>query len=171
MKITRSWAMPNKNTFEIKPIKEMIDKYRFGVSVGPFANKNRIATITNDLDPQYDTDHNLDALDFLKAIESDSIDTVLFDPPYSPRQVSECYKSLNQTVNMATTQSSFWANLKIEISRITRSNGIAISCGWNSGGVGLKYGFEIIEILLVPHGSNHYDTIVTVERKAQTRLF
>ena len=52
MKITRSWAMPNKNTFEIKPIKEMIDKYRFGVSVDPFANKNRIATITNDLDPQ-----------------------------------------------------------------------------------------------------------------------
>lgn len=35
MKINRIWAMPNKNTFEIKPIKEMIDKYRFGVSVDP----------------------------------------------------------------------------------------------------------------------------------------
>lgn len=29
---------------------------------------------------------------------------------------------------------------------------------------------EIIEILLVPHGSNHYDTIVTVERKTQQNI-
>ena len=27
MKISRSWAMPNSNTFEIKPIKELISKY------------------------------------------------------------------------------------------------------------------------------------------------
>lgn len=32
-------------------------------------------------------------------------------------------------------------------------------------GVLEKYGFEIEEILLVPHGGWHNDTIVTVERK------
>lgn len=31
--------------------------------------------------------------------------------------------------------------------------------------MGLKRGFEIVEILLVAHGSNHNDTIVTVEKK------
>ena len=66
---------------------------------------------------------------------------------------------------MQTTQSSFWGNLKKEIARITKNNGIAISCSWNSGGVGKKYGFEIIEIFLVPHGGWHNDTIVTVEQK------
>ena len=27
MTIERKWAMPNKNTFEVKPIKELISKY------------------------------------------------------------------------------------------------------------------------------------------------
>lgn len=38
-------------------------------------------------------------------------------------------------------------------------------------GIGLKRGFEMIEILLVPHGGSKNDTIVTVERKSQHKLF
>lgn len=165
MLIRRVWAMPNKHTFDIKPIKELIEKYYHTNSIDPFANKSRIATITNDLDPQYDTDYNLDALEFLKLFDTDSIDLVLYDPPYSPRQVSECYKALGKTVNMQTTQSSYWGNQKKEISRIVKKDGIVITCGWNSGGIGKTKGFEIIEILLVPHGGWHNDTIVTVEKK------
>lgn len=158
--------MPDKNTFDIKPIKELIEKYiPNGTIIDPFANKNKIATITNDLDTQYDTDYHLDALDFLKLYDDKSVDMVLYDPPYSPRQVSECYKKLGHTVNMQTTQASYWSNQKKEISRIVNRNGIVITCGWNSGGIGKKYGFEIVEILLVPHGGWHNDTIVVVERK------
>lgn len=58
--------MPNKNTFSIKPIKEVIEKYETGFIIDPFANINKIATVTNDLDIQFDTDYHLDALDFLK---------------------------------------------------------------------------------------------------------
>lgn len=60
--------MPNSNTFEIKPIKELIDKYTYGLVIDPFANKNKLANITNDLDEQYDTDYHMDALDFLKNL-------------------------------------------------------------------------------------------------------
>ena len=166
MKIDRKWCMPNKNTFDISPIKELIDKYMVdGVVIDPFANKNKIATITNDLDEQYDTDYHMDATDFLKIFEDNSVDMVLYDPPYSPRQVSECYKKLGKTVNMQTTQASYWSNQKKEIGRILKPNGIVITCGWNSGGIGKKYGMEIQEILLVPHGGWHNDTIVTVEKK------
>jgi hypothetical protein len=163
----RIWQMPNKNTFEIKPIANLIHKYNSKklLSVDPFANKNKIAKITNDLDKSFDTDFNLDALDFLKKIKTNSVDLVLFDPPYSPRQVSEVYKKLNKTVNWETTQSSFWSNLKDEIYRITRKNSIVISFGWNSNGIGKKRDFEIIEILLVAHGGSHNDTICVVERK------
>ncbi len=160
--------MPNKHTFGIKPIKELIHRYAGevnGVIIDPFANKNKIANITNDLDPQYNTDYNLDALDFLKLFDDNSVDMVLYDPPYSPRQVSECYRALDMTVNMQTTQSSYWGNQKKEVSRIIKKGGIVITCGWNSGGIGKTNGFEIIEILLVPHGGIHHDTIVTVERK------
>lgn len=165
MKINRVWAMPNKNTFDIKPINDLINKYAFGTIIDPFANKNKIGTITNDLDEQYDTNYHMDALDFLKMFKDEIIDTVLYDPPFSPRQVSECYKKLGKSVNMETTQASYWSKQKEQIGRIVKSNGIVITCGWNSGGIGKKYGFEIIEILLVAHGGWHNDTIITVERK------
>ena len=157
--------MPNSNTFEIKSIKELIDKYTYGLIIDPFANKNKLANITNDLDEQYDTDYHMDALDFLKKFDDNSVDCVLYDPPYSVRQVSEVYRKLGHSVNMETTQASYWSKQKKEIGRIVNRGGIVISCGWNSGGIGKKYGFEILEILLVPHGGAHNDTIVTVERK------
>jgi len=165
MKIQRAWAMPNSNTFSIQPIREIIDKYKFGTIVDPFANTNKIATITNDLNPDYDTDYHMDATEFLAMLEDESVDTVLYDPPYSPRQVAECYKQFGKTVNMATTQASYWSKQKDEIERITRMGGYCITCGWNSGGIGQKHGFEIVEILMVAHGGWHNDTIVTVERK------
>lgn len=169
MIINRIWSMPNSKTFEIKPIKELINRYIKSnyTIIDPFANSNKIANITNDLDENYNTDYHMDALEFLKIFDDNSIDMVLYDPPYSPRQVSECYKKLNKTVNIQTTQSSYWSNQKKEISRIVKPNGIVITCCWNSGGIGKKYGFEIEEILLVPHGGWHNDTIVTVDKKVK----
>ena len=82
MEINRVWSMPNSNTFSIKAIGELINKYKSGVIIDPFANSNKFATITNDLDPQYDTTYHMDALDFLKMFDDESVDVVLFDPPY-----------------------------------------------------------------------------------------
>ena len=164
--LERIWAMPNKNTFEIKPIHNLIiDELTDGVWIDPFANRNKLATITNDLSTEYNTDYHLDALDFMKLFESESIDGVLYDPPYSPRQVSECYNNVGLNVTWDTTKASFWGNHKREISRIVKIGGKVITFGWNSGGIGYKYGFEIQRILLVPHGGWHNDTICTVEIK------
>lgn len=166
MVIDRVWAMPNRYTFSIKPIAELIEMYRpSGLSLDPFANNSRFADITNDLDPDCTSDYHMDAEDFLKQFAADSVSMVLYDPPYSSRQVSECYKKLGYTVNMETTQNSYWRKQKEQISRIVRPDGIVITCGWNSGGIGMKYGFEKEHIRLIPHGGNHYDTIIVVERK------
>jgi hypothetical protein len=169
--ISRVWEMPNSNTFDIRCINKLIMKYINDiddpnmVSVDPFANKNRIAKITNDLDPEMGCDFSMDALDFLYGLSDNSIDILLYDPPYSTRQVSECYKKMGKTVNMQTTQSSFWGNLKKEIARKMKKNGIVISFGWNSNGIGKTLNFEQLEILLVAHGGIHNDTICVVERK------
>lgn len=165
MIINRTWQMPSSRTFRIKPIKDLIEKYANGIIIDPFANESKIASITNDLDPKYDTDYHMDALEFLQMFADNSIDTVLYDPPYSPRQVSECYTKLGNTVNIKTTQSSYWSKQKEQIGRIVRPGGVVITCSWNSGGIGKKYGFEIEEILLVAHGGWHNDTIVVVDRK------
>ena len=168
MIINREWAMPNKNTFSIKPIHELIEKYLAGdVIIDAFANSNKLANYTNDLDESFDTDFHMEAIDFLQSFSDNSVDCALNDPPYSPRQVSECYKKLGKTVNMETTQASYWSNLKKEYGRIVKLGGIVITCSWNSGGIGKKYGFEIEEILMVAHGGWHNDTIVVVERKVR----
>jgi hypothetical protein len=171
MKIKRSWSMPNKDTFSIKPIGELIGRYINHPALfvaDPFCNGKRWCdgTVTNDLDESLDADFHLDALDFLKSLSGESMDVILFDPPYSPRQVSECYKKLGKTVNMQTTQASYWGNMKKEIARVLATGGVCLTFGWNSGGIGKKYGMEIEEILMVAHGGWHNDTIVTVDRKS-----
>ncbi len=164
--IQRQWAMPSKNTFDIKPVKELIQsELTNGTWIDPFANQNKLATITNDLNPDFDTDYHMDALDFLKTFQNESVDGVLYDPPYSPRQVTECYQGVGINVTSETTRASFWGNQKKEISRIVKPGGKVITFGWNSGGIGRKYGFEITRILMVPHGGWHNDTICTVEVK------
>ena len=125
IRFERVWAMPNSNTFDIPPIRKLIDEEvdTTLLWIDPFANTNRIARITNDLNPEYGTQYNMDALDFLKMFDDESVDGVLYDPPYSPRQVSECYKGVGMNVTNRTTQASFWSNHKKEISRIVKSGG------------------------------------------------
>ena len=167
MIIQRKWAMPNKWTFQIHPIKQLLDKY-VGDGVGwidPFAGNNSPAEFTNDLNPHTSAKLHLDAVDFIKTLDSSIIKGCLFDPPYSSRQVSECYKMVGKKVTSLDTSSHFWKVLKDDISTKLSSGGLVISCCWNSNGFGINRGFELIEILLVAHGGFHNDTIVTVERK------
>jgi hypothetical protein len=166
--IERTWAMPSKNTFTIKPIKELLKGYILPqmISCDPFAGFNSPAVHKNDLNKSTLVEWNLDALDFLKIWPKNTMDSVLYDPPYSPRQVKECYKNLGiAKFDTRQTRADYWKDIKDEITRITRPNGIVISFGWNSNGIGKTRGFELIEVLLVAHGGAHNDTIVTVERK------
>ncbi len=164
MIINRIWAMSNKFTFRIKPIKELLDRYtNIGQWCDPFAGENSPAKIQNDLSGK--VEFNMDAIDFLKSRVNYSFDGVLLDPPYSMRQVSEHYKKAGIKITGWHTSMGWGASLKNEASRILKPNGIVICFGWNSMGLGKNRGFKIIEILLVPHGGNKNDTIVTVEQK------
>lgn len=166
MRFSRVWAMPSSATFTIKPIAELLTRYVVsGVWADPFAGSNSPAQITNDLDSKAPVLCHTDALQFLRGLDSCSVDGVLFDPPYSVRQLSECYHRLGVSVDQTTTRPNFWTNIKGEIARVVRVGGNCISFGWNSGGVGRKHGFDLVEVLLVPHGGIHNDTIVTVEVK------
>lgn len=147
MIIERKWAMPNKRTFQIGPIKE------FMLSEG----------VDNAwLDP-FPYPYKQDALEYLKTIESNSVLGVLFDPPYSPRQLKECYDELGMSLH--DTKSSVWSTWKDEIARVIRVGGRCISYGWSTNGLGINRGFRLDRILLVAHGGSHNDTIVTLETK------
>lgn len=174
MQIDRTWSMPKKETFSIKPIKELLQReIGDGIWIDAFARNSNLSNskskvITNDLNPEYDTDYHMDAYDFFKLFDSNSLDGVLYDPPYSLRQVSECYKGVGINVTKETTQSSWRSKHLDEIMRILKPGGKVICFGWNSSGVGKNRGFELSNILLVAHGGSHNDTIVTVETKTKS---
>jgi hypothetical protein len=168
--ITRRWAMPNSRTFTIKPIRELLLKYAKGIVIDPFANEGSIRRfldceryVNNDLDIDYDCDYHLDALDFLRLFDDKSVDVILYDPPFSPRQVVECYKKFDKTVSIQDMNGLFYSRLRSEIMRILKPGGAIISCGWHSNGIGKKYGFKLAEVLMVAHGGRHNDTLITVE--------
>lgn len=115
------------------------------------------------MNPEKPAKFHLHAKDFAAQLEG-TYKGVLFDPPYSLRQVKECYDKIGVKLFQEDTQ-RFPQNVKEPIASKIITGGIAITFGWNSQGFGKKLGFEMIEILLVPHGRSHNDTIVTVERK------
>ena len=170
MVMARAWAMPDPNTFSIPPIAAVLDRWLAGrhVIVDPFARESLRGTVRNDLAPTMPTEYHLEATAFCQAIRAAGClaDGVLFDPPYSPRQISESYKAVGLSVGMAETQNGrFYKAVRDELDQVLLPGGVAISCGWNSSGFGTTRGYEIVEILLVAHGGAHNDTIVTVEVK------
>ena len=169
-KMSRVWAMPNNHTFRIKPVRELIERwFTGGLWLDPFALDSPFADrcVTNDLWPEANTNHHLESLEFLRLFDSGSVDGVLFDPPYSVRQLQECYNQVGRKVHQSDTQSSFYGDRKKEVARVVKPGGRVLCFGWNSGGVGKTNGFRLLEVLLVPHGGPHNDTVCTVEEKAE----
>lgn len=165
--------MPSRWTFTIKPIAELLSRY-VGDGKGwvdPFCGETSPAEYKNDLNPENKhTASHLDANDYLSSFKSNSMNGVILDPPYSPRQVSDCYKGIGKEVTSIDTQGRPLMRIRNASARIIKPGGFAIVCGWNSCGLGKAFGFEMIEILLVSHSIIVNDTIVTVERKIQGNL-
>lgn len=173
----RQWAMPNGETFTIKPIRNLVRDevlaaqeraHGDAIILDPFAREAKYGTITNDLNPEYSTDFHMDGLEFMRQQPDDSVDLVLYDPPYSITQATQLYKSYGKDkLEVSVSNMAYWARCKDEIARVLKVGGVALCCGWNSNGLGKGRGFELERILMVPHGGSKNDTIVTVERKAR----
>lgn len=167
-KIERIWAMPNKWTFTIKPIKKLLaDEIEGGLWCDPFAGEHSPADVKNDLSGK--CEFTMDALEFLKTRRDKEFDGVLLDPPYSITQARQCYEGRGmELLKVKPTSMEYWGNVKSEIARITKPGGKVICFGWTSMGIGKNRGFIMRRILLVPHGGSKNDTIVTVETKNDT---
>lgn len=162
--------MPNGDTFSVPPIGAFVRSYLDAatVSVDPFARNKRWATHTNDLNTATQAEHHMDAEKFLLMLAAQGVkaDLVIFDPPYSPRQISECYKSVGLEVGMKETQSALlYQRVRNAIVPLLTDDAIVLSFGWNTVGMGKKHGFAIEEILLCCHGGAHNDTICMAERR------
>lgn len=169
MKISRVWAMPNKDTFSVKPIGEFVRRFleKSKVSVDPFSRNKRWATHTNDLNPNTTAEYHMECETFLFFLICCGVkaDLIILDPPYSPRQVKECYDSIG--LKMAQTDAMGGAARKRRralIEQIAEPGATVLTFGWDTNGMG-KNGWKIDEILLVAHGSDHNDTICMAESR------
>ncbi len=168
-KLARAWSMPNKYTFKIAPIDELLNRYVLSQGAGwidPFCGHSLRAQYRNDIDPKnsFALERKC-ALEFLKGLTG-QFEGCLFDPPYSPRQMSEAYKLIGRKAAEQDTQNArFYSKCRDMIEPLIKPGGIVISFGWNSTGMGKNRGFQKVEVLLVNHGAAINDTIVVVEKK------
>lgn len=167
--------MPSADTLSIKPIHQWAKLLLTGCEtiVDPFARNSRIANWRNDLSPDTAAEYHLDAEDFLVWLGKEKgvvADAVIFDPPYSPRQISECYQGVGKSVTTKDTQSAaLYRRVRNAAHNILRPGGIVLSFGWNSVGMGVSRGYEMFDMLIVCHGGAHNDTICVAERKPSSK--
>ena len=166
VEINRVWAMPNKWTFAVPPIAALLEKYAF-LGLGwadPFAGKSQFAEFRNDLNPENQQPSQREAMQFMSDFSDNSLDGVIFDPPYSLTQVSRSYNDMGLQFKGKENPTGGFPKVRDHIARTVRPGGYCISFGWNTVGIGKKRGFEIVEILIVSHGGNRNDTLCTVEQ-------
>lgn len=160
------WAMPSRWTFTIPPVADFLARHLDGrsVIVDPFAGQSDVATHRNDLGRG-----GIDAEAYcLGLLESGLVaDAIVFDPPYSPRQIAECYASIGRKCETKDTQNAaLYARVRRPLADLLRPGGVALSFGWNSAGFGNGWTRE--EVLLVQHGGAHNDTICVAQRKPES---
>lgn len=162
--------MPNADTFSVKPIGDFVRRYLVNsrVSIDPFARNGMLATHRNDLDPTTTAQHHMDAEDYLRMMAAEGVraDLVIHDPPYSPTQMRRVYAGSGLVRDGGgTINSELYSRVRSAIPAVLTSDGIVLSFGWSSAGMGKKHGFELIEILMVCHGGAHNDTICIAEKR------
>jgi len=166
--------MPASDTFDCKPIREMVKRYlrKSKVSIDPFARNKRWATYTNDMNPETEAEYHMDACDFLQILLNKGVqaDLIIFDPPYTLRQAQECYQQFGKWTLKESQNAIRWTKEKAMCHELLQSCGHFLHFGHSSNGLGEKYQMKIVELLLVAHGGAHNDTICLAEHKTAHQM-
>ncbi len=140
----RAWAMPSGRTFSIGPIRRFISQWSLpGRALDIFPYVPPGSSIKRD------------GLDLLRSYAAASVNTVLYDPVYSRRQLHELYKIKGTAYKQ---HPRYFKDVEQEIARVTRRGGRCLKFMWNSKSLP---GFRAVGGLLVAHGAQHNDTICT----------
>jgi len=169
MKFSRKFTMPSCDTFSMAPLADLACEVigPGNTVVDPFARNCRIGTICNDINPDTKAEYHMDAIDFLKTLKPDTADVVLVDPPYSPRQISECYKAIGRKFTMQDAHNAIFNKcIRKAVDRIAKQSAKIIWCGWSTVGMTEAMGWKLNQVLILTHGGGHNDTLITVWERA-----
>ena len=137
-----------------------------GEIIDPFARNCKWGTIRNDMDKNIKTVHyNLESVQFMQIMKTNSAKIVLFDPPFSPSQ-SKKYE-LGDT-NLYASGNGRIGKLSREIERVLIPGGIMLKLGYNSSRP--TKNFDLINLIVVNFGGTRNDVIVSIWKKNTTTL-
>lgn len=156
---THSWSCFDQIWRETRP------QDTHSVIVDPFARDCPYGgEWTNDLNPHTKAKHHLDALEFLKLIQSNYADMVIFDPPFSSTQEERKY---GESSNIYTEPGRV-SDLMFEIERILKPGGVLLKFGYNSTRHQSSFTFQ--QGWIINFGGNRNDVIATNWVMNQTSL-
>lgn len=165
MKFNRVRENLSRWTFDIPSVAQLLGRYVSGGKgwADPFAADSRFAEWTNDLNPRARAQYHMEAEDFIREVLPSGLNGIIFDPPYSKRQISECYTGIGLKATQEDTSELFYNRVKRAFENKVRPGGWCISMGYSTRGV---YGWEDIELLdVVANNDGAYDILVLVQRK------
>jgi hypothetical protein len=148
-----------------------------GLAVDGFARESFVndleCFITNDLNPAFNCDYNLEWKDFAYTIQERGYqpDLVFFDPPYSLRQLKDHYDGIGKDLELWQTH-NMWRAGKDAIASCMPVGSRVVSFGWTTAGFGQKRGFEKVAIYVFEQVAREerYALLVTIEEKVQHTL-
>lgn len=150
---------PKRYTFEMPKLKKWVESWCEGEVLNLFAGKTllRASEYRVDIDQDMPADWHGDAYDFVTTTDM-KFDTIILDPPYNLRKAREKYEGRH--IGSLT-------KIKNELDGVIRPNGLILSLGYDSTGMGKKRGYRKIAICLICHAGDHNDTIALVERRME----
>jgi len=164
-----------------KYIRKIANRHLDGkwLAIDPFARESFTLAhpnfITNDLNPVYETNYNLEFNEFADRLAEDFqslvFQLVIFDPPYNLTLLKKHYDGIGKDLRRWQTH-NMWGIGKDIIARQMDLGSYVISLGYHTHGFGLQRGFqkEAIYVFETYGREDQYNLFVTVEKKVQTTL-
>ena len=170
MKMYYEFSFPSQWTFEMKPIRDFIEKelWKHTNILIPFAGITRfqskgllkqINIIYCDIDPTVPKPCLIgNCIDYMNdwIKEGKHFDLIISDPPFTFHQAVHTYG--NEKLQDITYCRKCYTQLLTD-------NGILIECGFNSNGMAKDFGFEKLELLVCAVGQSHNDYLIIKEKK------
>lgn len=146
-------------TFTDDPVREWVLKWCDGTVLNACAGKTRLGysgpVIRNDVDPDLPADHHVDVHDLPQIVGADSVETIVFDPPWSGFQASDKYDGGD--VN--------WTReLREGFDTMLKDRGVVVQLGYSASPMPVDLGYQMVDAHVFAPGGRRKAFIGTVAR-------
>jgi len=143
-----------------------------GLIVDPFARNCMWGDVRNDLNTNTKAQYHMEAKEFMKMVLENhgqgSMKCLLFDPPFSSRQLEKYKKTSKEEILNIYSTPGYIPEFFSIVEKLLAPGGIIIKLGYNTSRP-LPY-LELVEIVIVNFGGNRNDVICSIWRNPNQNL-